>query len=853
MKYLLILILGFSLITPAHALEQKTIDTVYGTPPKLDLELPTGWEERSQPKYDNNGTARGMFEFNSTHIFVDYKSKAKFDEEAKAAVKTTPQPPKDYYVLSANGHNDSKPVQITIDKNGSPQTIDTATYVYIPSLKQICSNDKIQAAPNNWYEIRYGSYYYYFQATSKSNVTIDTQLYSQSIANNLTSYTPPLAKSYAICWDKPISQEELNYNSYYTGQDSLNYLFSNTQLGDAIIQFKVCTSISNRDFNEVVDKDVLTQLRKVVGSLKKSDEKKDTPTQNPTQPKLESISYEDLKYKSKSYKDKEVELEFIQHCNGWREFTKSKIPAPELYDIEQLSKDNQYTIHGSSITAGQKLKVRVRVDKCNFFGWKESESWVQSPEGSKVESVKFKAYKDTLQLKDEDITSGNVDNPFGFFSFDVLKREIDWRVNDEKVWDRDKLYAKSYISGQIEMDLGQGYGKQKLEYGSWHEESPESNRITLKDVMDYDEAKNIESDIKISGKDSDVSGVKNYKTDQKKDDSEKSSFERVATLKFIKESDRSKYNQSYDKTNKPKLWIISHGWCDTRSSFEPMARSIAEYYPDNIVMTLDWSEMGFNDCGTCFSKNCPAGVRRAATWIGPTAQQVALKLQDWGFEDGNNLRVVGHSLGSIMSGEISKNTSNKAAKLIALDPPSESKWTEDKVGGVLTTIVGVTIGSTVPDELLNFTYEVIGINPYKVNNTNERSIFKEYAQSSKAFYGRYSFAGNRVLASTANESYEIDYHFNDYFEDSGEEHQFVTATFKRMINDINFVDEDTKSDRVLDLNDIWKDHGLEWQRNVGRKNTDHGQINGNKPDDIINMKVKLKTVQGFKFKKYVKI
>lgn len=457
MRYILTIILvllvsiPLSINTLSYTLEQKTIDSVYGIPPKVDIELPTGWEEKSQPKYGSNGEARGMFEFNSTHIFVDYKSKIKADQELKDN-NTKPIKPQDYYVLSANGHNEYKPVQTTIIKSGQPAQVDTATYVYIPSLTQICSNDKIQSASNNWYEVRYGSYYYYFQATSTSNVTIDTNLYNQSVANNINNYTPPIAKSYAICWDKPLTQEELSNN--YKGQDSLTYLFNNNQLGDAIIQFKVCTSLSNRDFKSNVDSDVLSQLRKVVSSLKKKENSNNlNPITTPSPKETESGKKEDI------FPEQEVELEFQRSCQGIISLNKKRIGNPVIVDFNK----DEFNLTSKSASKNSRLRYRIWYDNCHWWGGVEKTTYIEN--SLNIPNVKLTLNKNTISPFDQEIDSRDVQT----------QDEQEFKINKNDIWQGDLLYLKQTIFGQFEENLN-GYGKVNFEFKS---ESDKSNSITI--------------------------------------------------------------------------------------------------------------------------------------------------------------------------------------------------------------------------------------------------------------------------------------------------------------------------------------------------------------------------------------
>jgi hypothetical protein len=105
---------------------------------------------------------------------------------------------------------------------------------------------------------------------------------------------------------------------------------------------------------------------------------------------------------------------------------------------------------------------------------------------------------------------------------------------------------------------------------------------------------------------------------------------------------------------------------------------------------------------------------------------------------------VGHSLGSILSGEISSRFGG-AKTLIALDPPSEPLGT----------------------------YKV-----YK-NLDQTRKNFDQYAQFSRSFVGKNSFAGNQGFAKTANEKIVVNFNSTTDF---GTEHGLVVQTFNNLIS-----------------------------------------------------------------------
>jgi hypothetical protein len=171
------------------------------------------------------------------------------------------------------------------------------------------------------------------------------------------------------------------------------------------------------------------------------------------------------------------------------------------------------------------------------------------------------------------------------------------------------------------------------------------------------------------------------------------------------------------------------------------------------------------------------------SWIGRVSDEVTSTLSKWGFSpnDPNNknrLRVVGHSLGSILSGEISQRYGG-AKSLIALDPPSES---------------------------ISGTYKVY------INPDQNRKNFNEYAQFSRSFVGKNSFAGNQDFAKTANEKFVMNFYSTA---DSGTEHSLVVKTFERLI-----------SDQQINVSQAYTQTNTNWPIRTDTNNSDIFYSNG---------------------------
>jgi len=192
----------------------------------------------------------------------------------------------------------------------------------------------------------------------------------------------------------------------------------------------------------------------------------------------------------------------------------------------------------------------------------------------------------------------------------------------------------------------------------------------------------------------------------------------------------------------------------------------------------------------------------AAKWIRPVAEFVVTELLDKLKIDSvaasENLNLIGHSLGSLVSGEIGrlykegfKDDKGNEIKpngvgvntITALDPPSESSIDLLTLGGV--------------------DYDLDGRNTQADSPNN----FSEVSNYSLALVGARSLAGNQQLSATADESFQMDFGGLSLPPD---EHGQVVQTFTNLLNQI-------KKDQPLGLlqQEIIKDRIL----------TDRGRFN----------------------------
>ena len=107
-----------------------------------------------------------------------------------------------------------------------------------------------------------------------------------------------------------------------------------------------------------------------------------------------------------------------------------------------------------------------------------------------------------------------------------------------------------------------------------------------------------------------------------------------------------------------QTWIVIHGWNDSpdNTDLRGIANTIASQKPNDRVLMLDWSQashLKFLQLGT---PGAVGDTGKAATWISPVAREVFNKLKEE--VSSQNLNLVGHSLGALLSSEIARTFKN---------------------------------------------------------------------------------------------------------------------------------------------------------------------------------------------------
>ena len=419
-----------------------------------------------------------------------------------------------------------------------------------------------------------------------------------------------------------------------------------------------------------------------------------------------------------------IELEFIKKGNNV-EFSKSNIPAPKLTAV--TSQNNQdYTIHGVAIKENQPAIVKIYEETCNWFFFCQTE--LKETKAINIQRTEVKAYKETWSGNWEIYSRWN-NNELGRFSF---TKKIPGDLNDDQ-----NVYAKSFIYGEFDcLGLTCKYDNALLNNRN---QSGNSNKVLPVRDNGLGFGSGIEK----------ISTVNTY------------SDTRLTSFNLYSSPDRSKYLNNYDNTTSPEVWILSHGMKNSYDNMRNLASSIKTQNPNSVILLLDWSG----------ARDSVAYPNDTDQWIRPTAQEAVKKLKAWGFNNPAKLKMIGHSMGTLMINEIAKEyqTSGNTHSLYYLDPPNffgTNNFKVDDRSTATNTLYTETKG-------------------YIHHYNSPTTISRAFTGIKKNGDG--NWCGNSRLNRTAKESISI--YFNDKkeiwappFKDC-KIHGNVHETFARLIND----------------------------------------------------------------------
>jgi len=403
----------------------------------------------------------------------------------------------------------------------------------------------------------------------------------------------------------------------------------------------------------------------------------------------------------------EVELEFTKVSNLFGSsirFDKAKIPAPKFTNVTK-NDNGEYIIHGIAIKKYQPAIAKIYEEKCTLWVFDCKRELVEEKELN-IEHTEVKAWKKT-NFGDSQIFQVWDGDRFSF------GKRIPGDLNTDQ-----EIYATSIIYGEFDC-LGL-----KCDYGKIFNQSPESEKIQP--------AKMVGSALE-----------KPFKVNSGKDFS-------INQLRLYASPNREQYLNGYNSNSeKPNVWIISHGLENTYEQMTQLASKIYQENTNDIIILLDWGGAR----PTTIAKS-PSDTDQ---WIRPTAEEVVKKLQTWGLYEPGKIRLVGHSMGSIMINEIAREYRQATIRYNSQSTPQINNLN-------IPNLYFLDPPNFVP---LTNNYEVdtrSGASDQYYTETRGYDYHYNFATISRAFTGikkngQGNWCGNSRLNRTANESISI--YFND--------------------------------------------------------------------------------------------
>jgi hypothetical protein len=287
-------------------------------------------------------------------------------------------------------------------------------------------------------------------------------------------------------------------------------------------------------------------------------------------------------------------------------------------------------------------------------------------------------------------------------------------------------------------------------------------------------------------------------------------------VKIVSVNENNRSIRGYD--GKSNVWILSHGWNGNLDVMNEIAKNIQndEQFKDDIILVMDWRQ-------AAHTGGLPNEVCRSGTWLQQLSEQTKSRLSEWGFSDPSKLKLIGHSMGTILSTEIGLRYDSKVNQSILLDPPS------DPCAG----------GYNVND-------------PAGWNNETKKSNLDKSSLNSRALVGAQSLAGQQGYTRTAHKSFQMNFKSTTT---NDSEHGWVQETFRNMIsqtqNPTDRLQGDIIGTRDTSKHEIWERDGggvFGWQNHNGIIYTVKKEAavpfvrkaDPMNPGDVIRMEVKIK-------------
>ncbi|MGD1902098.1 MAG: lamin tail domain-containing protein [Geitlerinemataceae cyanobacterium] len=222
-----------------------------------------------------------------------------------------------------------------------------------------------------------------------------------------------------------------------------------------------------------------------------------------------------------------------------------------------------------------------------------------------------------------------------------------------------------------------------------------------------------------------------------------------------------------------KTWLVIHGWNGNLDKSDSTLNDLVgtlkgqpgeSLSTDNDrILALDWREAARSG-GGIGDGLADGGNFKAATWIAPVAEFATRVLYEHYGVAGDELNLVGHSLGAFVASEIGR---------VYRDGLNDSAVIGNGFGAGTITALDPASAFRVPFSL---GYDLDG----RKEGTQAPLPLESVSMFSRGFNASRSIAGNEAYAKTAHEAFLINYSPDP--RNTGDEHQWVVNTFGELLD-----------------------------------------------------------------------
>lgn len=194
---------------------------------------------------------------------------------------------------------------------------------------------------------------------------------------------------------------------------------------------------------------------------------------------------------------------------------------------------------------------------------------------------------------------------------------------------------------------------------------------------------------------------------------------------FIYERTNNNISSTNNNAGAGEVWVVAHGWNPDLIPFLQIADLVKQAKPAAKVLLVDWMQASETQIKRPINVGPFSDNFKAVTWIGPIAELLSQTLTQNGIT-GSSLNFIGHSFGSFLS-STTANELGRVSTITALDPAS-----------ALNTLGGYDLD-------------------LRRTGRQQPVNFRTVSNYSRAYVGSRSLSGNQRLASSAHESFQIDF------------------------------------------------------------------------------------------------